>query len=323
MRGRVAVHEHALLVRKRGDPALAGLPGGAPCCTLTPGIIAQQLGRPTHTQEWASAAAARGAAALGWPADYPQRELEGERLFDYAALAPPAPPHPLALLTCMDTRLAGAGSPRIAGTDDALAPHSTGRGKRLAIVPAGHAWATSADEVSAGGRAEGAGGWGCPGRAPLIWRPVSHAACLSCGLMPAPLFATLWQIACDSHWSGWQEDSPHALPASDGSGRACSAVCTREGTLRLAREAGLLQQYAQGLLAASYGALSLSPDVAVLPEVRKGRAGRARAVWEGGRRRRQVAAPAQGRAARPPRPPLPTPWPAPGVPASRHQRLLL
>lgn len=151
MRGTVHSHDHLLLVRKRGDPALVGAPGGAPCCRSAPGVVAQQLGRPISDAEFGSAAAARQAAALGWSADYlSHEELEAERLFDYASLAPAAPAHPLALLTCQDTRLAGAGSPLLPGATDALAHHSVGRGKRLAIVPGGYDWARSADQVCGG-----------------------------------------------------------------------------------------------------------------------------------------------------------------------------
>jgi hypothetical protein len=47
---------------------------------------------------------------IGWPAEYwSSQDLEAERLFDYAVLAPPVAATPLVRLTCQDTRLAGAG----------------------------------------------------------------------------------------------------------------------------------------------------------------------------------------------------------------------
>lgn len=153
MRGRVTTHDHALLVRKRGDPALVapGAAGAAPCCRHTPGAVAQQLGRPISDTDFRSTTSAAQAAALGWPADvWKNEDLEAERLFDYGVLAPSAPAPsavPLSLTTCQDTRLAGAGSPRLYGTVDALASHTLGRNKRLAFVPAGYDWATSTDQV--------------------------------------------------------------------------------------------------------------------------------------------------------------------------------
>jgi hypothetical protein len=113
----------------------------------------------------------------------------------------------------------GAGSLVLLGTTDALASASRGRGKRLAIVPAGFSWANSTD-----------------------------------------------QVACQSHWSGWQASSPHTLPSPGAVGGVCSAACTRQGTLQLMRQTGLWDAYAQALAAASYGQLALSADVAVLPE---------------------------------------------------------
>lgn len=82
-----------------------------------------------------------------------------------------------------------------------------------------------------------------------------------------PSQCSIPQVACQQHWSGWQRGSPHTMPAGDGTGGMCSTACTREGTLQLLRQTGAFDQYNQALVAASYGALSLSADVAVLPEV--------------------------------------------------------
>lgn len=182
MRGRITTHDHALLVRKHGDPALAApSAAGAPCCRHTPGAVAQQLGRPLSDSDYRSAAAARQAEALGWSQDYwAHEDLEAERLFDYGQLAPAVRATPLAATTCQDTRLAGAGalwnaecgavalhmllqaalescpasslppaagSPVLWGTQEAFAPHSLGRNKRLALVPAGFDWVTRTEQV--------------------------------------------------------------------------------------------------------------------------------------------------------------------------------
>lgn len=70
MRGSILTHDHILLVRKLGDPALEGQhSAGAPCCRHTPGIVAQQLGRPVSDTRFRDATAAAQAAAAGWPAD--------------------------------------------------------------------------------------------------------------------------------------------------------------------------------------------------------------------------------------------------------------
>lgn len=70
MRGSIFTHDHTLLVRKHGDPALEGQhSAGAPCCRHTPGIVAQQLGRPVSDTRFRDATAAAQAAAAGWPAD--------------------------------------------------------------------------------------------------------------------------------------------------------------------------------------------------------------------------------------------------------------
>ena len=109
MRGQVTTLDHSVLIRKSGDPGADA--GGAPCCRHSPGVVAAQLGRPISDTQYRSSTAAAQAAALGWPADYWQREdLEAERLFDYGMLAPAAAPTPLVLTTCQDTRLAGAGA---------------------------------------------------------------------------------------------------------------------------------------------------------------------------------------------------------------------
>ncbi|KAL4855201.1 Calponin y domain-containing protein [Chlorella vulgaris] len=211
--GLITTHDHAFLVRKAGDP------GTAPCCRHSAVPVAGQLGRPISDVRYRDPTSAAQAAPLGWSAAYWQREdLEAERLFDFSVLAPLTSATPLAILTCQDTRMAGAGSPVLTGTTQALAPSSTGHNKQLALVPAGFDWATSSE-----------------------------------------------QVECQQHWSGWQERSPHTLAAAGGG--KCSTVCTRDGTLQLMRETGAIDAYNQALIAASYGALSLNAEVAVLPEV--------------------------------------------------------
>lgn len=70
MQGSVFTQDHTLLVRKLGDPALTERgAGGAPCCRHSPGIVAQQQGRPISDTRFRDATAAAQAAAAGWPAD--------------------------------------------------------------------------------------------------------------------------------------------------------------------------------------------------------------------------------------------------------------
>lgn len=80
MRGDVTTHDYAVLVRKRGDPALQSSSSnssaaGAACCRHTPGVVAQQLGRPISDSDYRSGRAAQQAAALGWSEDYMQARL--------------------------------------------------------------------------------------------------------------------------------------------------------------------------------------------------------------------------------------------------------
>jgi hypothetical protein len=106
MRGTVLTHDHALLVRKQGDAGRA-----ARCCRHSPVPVAAQLGRPISDTWYRDATARQQAAALGWSeANWSEQDLEAERLFDFAMLAPPVGATPLALATCLDSRLAGAGA---------------------------------------------------------------------------------------------------------------------------------------------------------------------------------------------------------------------
>ena len=116
---------------------------------------------------------------------------------------------------------APAGSPVLFGTTSALAAASRGRSKRLAFVPAGFDWVTSTDQV---GGCCPALGWNLGTAAPKHWT--------QCRTAPPPLV----QIACQQHWSGWQDQSPHTLPSAGGG--VCSTVCTRDGTLQLIRQTG-------------------------------------------------------------------------------------
>ncbi len=70
-------------------------------------VVAGQAGRPLHDTVFrdprvgALAAAAGSSGGLGWPAEYVygagSEELEAERLFDHAMLAPAEPPGALGL----------------------------------------------------------------------------------------------------------------------------------------------------------------------------------------------------------------------------------
>lgn len=78
MRGSIHTHDNSLLVRKLGDPALEGQgAAGAPCCRHSPGVVAQQLGRPISDTRFRDATAVAQAAAAGWPADNVQARLGG------------------------------------------------------------------------------------------------------------------------------------------------------------------------------------------------------------------------------------------------------
>lgn len=105
MRGGVLTHDHAMLVRKKGDGGAA-----APCCRHSAVPVAAQLGRPVSDVRYRDETARRQAAALGWSDAYwNNADLEAERLFDFGMLAPPVGATPLVLNTCQDSHLAGAG----------------------------------------------------------------------------------------------------------------------------------------------------------------------------------------------------------------------
>ncbi|GLI63980.1 hypothetical protein VaNZ11_007149, partial [Volvox africanus] len=126
-----------VLVRKVGD-----INRQAPCCRSTGMIIAAQTGRPVHSS-WFRNPQVTGlaTAALGWSADYLAAEdMEVERLFDFGVLAPRHDPVGLQLTTCMDTFLAGPGSPRVMSGSPDQRSVTTGHGKRLLVVPQGFSW---------------------------------------------------------------------------------------------------------------------------------------------------------------------------------------
>ena len=63
--GAIQAMDHVVLVRKQNDTA-----GAAPCCRHSPGIVAQQLGRPTHQTVYRDASVYTYAQTLGWTKDY-------------------------------------------------------------------------------------------------------------------------------------------------------------------------------------------------------------------------------------------------------------
>lgn len=259
--GLITTHDHAFLVRKAGDP------GTAPCCRHSAVPVAGQLGRPISDVRYRDPTSAAQAAALGWSAAYWQREdLEAERLFDFSVLAPLTSATPLAILTCQDTRMAGAGAslpgcvlrctPTRASTCFGATAHCL-----LPLLASHPAFLSAAAVPSL-----------CAG-SPVLTGTTQALAPSSTGhnkqlaLVPAGFnWATSSeQVECQQHWSGWQERSQHTLTAAGGG--KCSTVCTRDGTLQLMRETGAIDAYNQALIGASYGALSLNAEVAVLPEV--------------------------------------------------------
>jgi hypothetical protein len=80
-----ASQDVAVIVRKAGDSS-----GRAACCRSTGLIIAQQLGRPIDPVTFRPLWLASSGAAVGWESGYLQgsEDMEAERLFDYAVLAP-------------------------------------------------------------------------------------------------------------------------------------------------------------------------------------------------------------------------------------------
>ncbi|WIA29149.1 hypothetical protein OEZ86_011660 [Tetradesmus obliquus] len=132
-----------LLVRKAGDTQAR-----APCCRTTANIVALQLGRPIDPKRFRPAWLNVSAMAAGWDWDYLQgpEDLEAERLFDYGLLAP-VDTGPWRRFTCADKYLAGPGSPQAWGTASGNgigAATNQGRNKRVAVVPEGFSWATTA-----------------------------------------------------------------------------------------------------------------------------------------------------------------------------------
>lgn len=142
-RGHTAVTDTAVLVRRVGDTARR-----AACCRHTSLVVGGAAGRPIHRTAYHSNSTLRHAAMLGWSDAYvASTDLEAERLFDYGMLAPDAGTEAaLTRTSCMATRLAGPGSPRLV-TDLALdsAASVRGHGKLLALAPQGYSWATKAD----------------------------------------------------------------------------------------------------------------------------------------------------------------------------------
>lgn len=216
--GLVDSQDMTILVRKIGDVLLT-----APCCATTPYITALQLGRPIDQTTFRGDAVYKGATELGWiDAKYGLygEDMESERLFDYSILAPPQQQIPFKIITCMDTRLAGAGSPVVYGLTSNTADVS-GHNKALTYVPIAFPW------------------------------------------------ANVSEVECNAHFSRWQDSSAYARYTDDGS--LCSVGCTQVGTQQLIQATGAFDQYNQALISNSYGALSLSPHVTVLPEVLVGK----------------------------------------------------
>lgn len=141
-----------LLVRKQGD-----IHRQARCCRQTGSIVTAQGGRPTSQSTYNDTTAAQNAAALGWPTTggsgaSPSQTLgeylryedqEAERLFDWGVLAPMSVMELGGLwqvVTCADTRVAGAGSQRVVGWASDQYTTNHGHGKRLLVVPQVRCW---------------------------------------------------------------------------------------------------------------------------------------------------------------------------------------
>ncbi|GIL45852.1 hypothetical protein Vafri_2986, partial [Volvox africanus] len=219
--GTTVAKDVQVLVRKVGD-----VKRQAPCCRSTGMVIAAQTGRPVHST-WFRNPMVTGlaTAALGWSADYLAAEdMEVERLFDFGVLAPRHDPVGLQLTTCMDTFLAGPGSPRVLSGSPDQRSVTTGHGKRLLVVPQGFSWGP---------------------------RVASNQT-------ESPNCESHWtQWAADSPYK-----MPSGL-LPNGTRSYCTFACTPNGTRALQLLAGMTDRLAEAMVELSYGRLSLSWDVDV------------------------------------------------------------
>lgn len=76
-------------------------------------------------------------------------------------------------------------------------------------------------------------------------------------------------VACQEHWSQWPDNKEageyrRPVPSTN---RTCCVGCTAAGVQTLIKSTGMVDQYNQALVQLSHGALALSPNVRVLPEV--------------------------------------------------------
>jgi hypothetical protein len=94
---------------------------------------AGQEGRPIHATDLRHPETERlKSQVLGWDAEYVALgDIESERLFNFGILAPAPTVLPLQMFTCFDSRMAGAGSPRI---EVSQRPELIGHGKRLWVT---------------------------------------------------------------------------------------------------------------------------------------------------------------------------------------------
>ncbi len=77
-RGWVATLDHPLIVRKAGDPGSSSPAEAAPCCRVSPEVVAMQEGRPISDAEYRSRTAQQQATGqLGWSDDYWQARSGG------------------------------------------------------------------------------------------------------------------------------------------------------------------------------------------------------------------------------------------------------
>lgn len=198
-RGGHTVTDLELLVRKLGDTQRE-----ARCCRQTGILTAGQNGRPISSTVFRDPLVQSYAAALGWPmaggvgkvtsttstsdntaddlASYLDHEdLEAERLFDWGILAPPRPSSIADLIvtiSCADTRIAGAGSPKVLALTPGQYSTNYGHNKRVLFLPQvrGQTW-----------------GWG------LAVPSVKWGSSLYPGLQCAKLYAFFQSMQNQSH----------------------------------------------------------------------------------------------------------------------------
>eukprot|EP00892_Ulva_mutabilis_P002899 jgi/Ulvmu1/1260/UM109_0058.1 len=221
LEGTVSYRDHVVMVRKLGDDTKK-----TPCCRNSAGIIAGQEGRPVHYQSIEDSTTEAFKQSLGWGSDYVKSdsEAEVERLFNFGMLAPPPSDSPVQVFSCWDSRMAGAGSPRVSVGEH---PELVGHGKRVFVTNMGY------DSVDF----------------PLR----NQASELLC-----QTHWTRWQFASENRFTapayGWNFVYQ---------GQTCSMACTNAASDAHVRWTGVYDRAMEATIEHSFGRLSVSPDIVI------------------------------------------------------------